>query len=412
MIIPVFNVEKYLVECLESALCQSFQSYELICINDASTDKSGELLQEYENQYHNIKVITHSENRGLSAARNTGIKNARGKYIMFLDSDDMIVPNMLAELYCVAEKNCVDIVYFNMHQIDREEYKKKVNKAATFCDDNVVYSGKEFFCLMAENNQIRAEACRQFIRKDFLQEQKIEFYEGILHEDMLFSFLCAMDARRVIYVNKEYYIYRQRSGSIMSSRDYRRSESLFVVLVQIMAFWVSHTFTERESKAVAQFFEGLYYTYQYYLCLGNSGAELEVGGHPEKTLFALIQMKDEPQYLMLNENQIEEVKKREKVIVYGAGRGAADIVKILQRENIQIDAIAVNDVSTNPKIFCGFPVVSIDDIAHYMKDATVIIGVTEKYSSGILEKLKHLGYNNVILAESKKTFKNNKDRTK
>ena len=104
IIVPIYNVEKYLPRCIESILNQTFKDFELILVNDGSTDSSYEILKEYENKYDNFRVIN-QKNGGLSAAKNAGIKIAKGEYIAFLDSDDYLDKNFLETLYNMAVNN-------------------------------------------------------------------------------------------------------------------------------------------------------------------------------------------------------------------------------------------------------------------------------------------------------------------
>lgn len=405
IIIPVYNVALYLEDCIESILQQNFQNYEIICINDSSTDGSGVILQRYASKYSYIKVITHEQNQGLSVARNTGLKYASGKYVWFVDSDDMIIPDALNELYYIAEKENIDIIYFDMLRTGEGEYRKEPKIYTCLSEDINVYSGREMFCQFIDNNQLKFQVCRQFIRRGFLKEYHIEFYKGILHEDELFSFRCAMNVKRTLNVNEEYYIYRQRNGSIMHNMDHRRGESLFVVLVQIMAAWVSQNFTDRENQAIAKYYKDLYHSYQYYQCFGDQSIHLEVGGIPEKTLFSLVTAEDKNDYLSLNENQWEKIDEKDKVIVFGAGWAAKFIVNMLKKRNVEIDRIAVSDVTSNPPKFCGIWVDSIENIAKTMKEAVVIIGVTEKYHKEILENLKRLEFETIVIPEDRRTMK-------
>lgn len=396
IIVPVYNVEDYLSDCLDSILKQKFENYEIICINDGSSDGSEKILQKYSAEFNKIKIITHASNKGLSAARNSGLKNAQGKYVMFVDSDDMIVENMLVELYQEAEKNQAEIVYFDITQMNEDgifmpSTMKKV-EAGT-------YSGKELFCLFVNNRQMKFEACRQLISSDFLKRTNILFYEGIFHEDELFSFVCAMSAEKVVNLNKEYYIYRQRKGSIMSLKNFKRAHSLFVVLVQMQAFWISHTFKEMEQQAIEKHFRNLYSTYQYYCCFGEDEEELGVGGIVEKTLYDLLHKKTHNKYLELTEEQLLQIEKAKNVIVFGAGRAAVDIVNTLQKRGVKIDVIAVSNRDFNPEKFCGISVDSIDNIIHYMRDALVIVGVTGRKNGNIYDKLQQLGYSDIIIAE-------------
>ena len=117
VIIPVYNVEKYLRECLDSLINQSFKDFEVICIDDGSTDKSYKILEEYSQKDSRIKVLK-QEHNGAGAARNLGIEIAKGKYIQFLDSDDYFEPNMLEELYNTAEKFGADMAVCSARKVD------------------------------------------------------------------------------------------------------------------------------------------------------------------------------------------------------------------------------------------------------------------------------------------------------
>lgn len=397
IIIPVYNVEKYLRECLDSIIQQGFQEYEIICVNDASPDNSEKILLEYAAQYAQIKVLNHSENRGLSAARNTGLMSAGGKYVLFVDSDDMIAQGMLQDLYYTAEQQHTDMVGFDIVFLceDRDYRNKFLNRIKSQRIDGV-YSGKELFCKLAFEGHMKNAACQWFIKREFLKEYHIKFYEGILHEDELFSFLCFMNAQRVMYIEKDYYVYRQRNGSIMATKDYRRAESLFVILIQILTYWNSHVFTDRENQAIEKFFLNLTSAYHSYSCFGQKTEKLTVGGYVEKAVYDALQRKKN-KYLVLDEGQFEQIEKADNVIVFGAGYAAAEIVNMLRARKLEISVIAVSNMDRNPKMFGGYKVDAIENVACYMKNAVVVIGVTKKYRLGICEKLMQLGYCDIIV---------------
>ena len=129
VIIPVYNVEKYLSQCLDSILNQTFKDFECICVNDGSTDKSLAILQEYVNKDDRIKIIN-QENKGLSGARNSALKIVNGKYITFIDSDDFVTIDYLEKLINIAEKEDSDIVYcrHKMYYFVDNKYENGPNK--------------------------------------------------------------------------------------------------------------------------------------------------------------------------------------------------------------------------------------------------------------------------------------------
>ena len=115
IIIPAYNIEKYLSACLDSALSQDFSNYEIVVIDDGSTDNTPKISDEYAKKYENVITI-HQKNSGLSSARNTGIKRAKGEYVALIDGDDIIAPNFLARLYQAVTKTNSDIAICNFQE--------------------------------------------------------------------------------------------------------------------------------------------------------------------------------------------------------------------------------------------------------------------------------------------------------
>lgn len=397
VIIPVYNVEQYLAQCLESVLQQDFKKYEILCVNDASTDSSAEILNTYAAKYENIRIITHAHNRGLSGARNTGLVHAQGKYILFVDSDDMIVQGTLQELYEAAEKKQLDIVYFNLSKIFEDDVFQR-NAIKKNYEYNGLYTGRELFCQYSNNNDYKVEAWRQFFNRDFLLKNDLRFMDGILHEDTLFSFLCAMKAERVMDINKTYYIYRQRKGSIMYTKNEKRARSMFVVLTEIFTYWNGNGFSEEENLAIAKYFQGLYEGYRYYQSYGHEDSTLEFGSEAERTLYRLLNGSRKNKWLELTEAQIDFIQMNSRVFVYGAGKGANEIIETLKKRNIPIESVVVENTKENPDYFCNIKVMDYKELKN-CSDACVIIGVTKKYADGIEDNLRRIGVDNIVIAE-------------
>lgn len=397
IIIPVYNVEEYLRECLDSVLGQTFQSIEIICVNDASTDNSLEILRAYQAIYSNISILSHEKNSGLSAARNTGLEKASGKYVMFVDSDDMILTNACEELYQMAEKYKTDIIYFNMKLLN-EKGDRSWTQNVKYNNHTEVLSGKEMFCNFVEEKGRKEQVWRQFFNRDFLGRHHISFYEGILHEDNLFSFLTAMKAERVFDINKEYYLYRQRAGSIMSAKSNKRAESVFLILNEMYFYWHTHEFSEREHKAIAALFHSLFRKFFQLRKDCDSNTQLMVGSYAEKLLYSLLDEKYK-KYFWLSEEQLERLRCAKYIIVYGAGVMADEVFNELGNRNIKIDSVAVSKLEGNPKVFHGIDVKVIDELSAYKEKAEVIIGVNEKYVDEIKYNLRKYGFKKLIKLE-------------
>ena len=241
VVIPVYNTYKYLPECLESVINQTLADIEIICINDGSTDFSSKILEEYASKDKRIKIISQN-NQGLSCARNRGLEIARGEYIYFLDSDDKITLTALEELYDIAEKNKLDIIYFDAQVFfENEALKSKYEVFIQASKRNKnyigIFSGPEIFVEFVKNREYSVSVCRQFFNTGFLKANNIKFCEGILHEDNLFTFLTILKASRVMYLKKEYFLRRVRANSTMTKNEnFSNFEGYFVTYVNMLAY--------------------------------------------------------------------------------------------------------------------------------------------------------------------------------
>lgn len=216
VIVPVYNVEEYLPRCINSILKQTFTDYELILVNDGSTDNCPIICDKYARKDNRIKVI-HKENGGLSDARNAGIEIAEGKYISFIDSDDFIIENAYDILVYEAERNNLDIITGNAIRYYSEEKQKPKMKKRSF--PNKIMDGLEF---LKRSYRERAMAhCVQYsiYRTKLIKDYKMFFKKGILHEDNLWTPQIFLKAERVMYYDLDFYMHFHREGSITNRKD-------------------------------------------------------------------------------------------------------------------------------------------------------------------------------------------------
>jgi len=213
IVVPVYNVERYLPKCLDSLLNQDIDKndYEIIIVNDGSTDKSRDIAKEYSLNYSNI-ILINQENRGLSSARNTGIKHSKGKYIQFVDSDDFLEPNVEKTLIDKIEKDNLDVLRFNYRNVNEKYDVFEPNKSGRpFVDytDNIC-DGVSF---LTERLGFACYAW-QFILKTELVISIPLFKEGIFFEDTEWTPRVLSIADRVTSVDTFVYNYLVRDGSI------------------------------------------------------------------------------------------------------------------------------------------------------------------------------------------------------
>ena len=223
VIIPVFNTEKYLKDCLDSILAQTLDDIEVICVNDGSADGSYEILKQYETQYSNVKVFD-QVNKGQSASRNKALETATGKYVYFMDSDDILTSQALEELYNMSEEKQLDVLYFSgttfydSKELEEEHsiFKNTYFRKGEYTD---VTDGKTMLKALKNNDDYTVSPCLQFIRKGLLDEAGIRYFEGIIHEDNLFTFQMLLSAERTFCVHDIYFYRRIRETSVMTNAE-------------------------------------------------------------------------------------------------------------------------------------------------------------------------------------------------
>ena len=220
VIIPVYNGEKYLEECLDSIIGQTEKDIEIICVDDGSTDRSGEILEEYSRKDKRIQVF-HQKNGGASSARNTGIRHARGRYIYFMDCDDILHPGTLDYCFDRAEKESLDMLMFSARAFfENEEVEKAHSNYSSYYiltgNYSEICTGRELFTKFSSNAEFKPSVTLFFSRRDLYTENHIQFCEGIMCEDNLFAIQCLEAAKRVEFVNREFYSRRVRASSVMT----------------------------------------------------------------------------------------------------------------------------------------------------------------------------------------------------
>ena len=216
VIVPVYNAEAYLEQCLESLLGQTYGNTEILLVDDGSTDGSGALCDAYAAKDARIKTL-HKENGGASSARNAGLREATGDYIYFLDSDDHIEPTLLEKLLLSAKENDADLVFFDAWALDENTGRiseTNYNHRERYAPD----TGKNLMAKMVANKDFHMGVWQLFYRKAFLDRTQLRFVEGIIYEDFLFTCRAYCLAERVSYVPEFLYTRRYRANSVMTAK--------------------------------------------------------------------------------------------------------------------------------------------------------------------------------------------------
>lgn len=207
VIIPVYNVEKYLKKCLDSVVNQTYKNIEIIIVNDGSTDNSFQICKDYEKKYHNIKVINQN-NQGLSAARNKGIDESIGEYIAFIDSDDYYDLDTIEKFYTTAIEKNADLVCCGTY-CENENGKYYLKHCLS---EEKEYDNYEALGTMLLSKGIDPSACNKFYKKKLFNE--IKFPVGEYYEDLSIMYKIIFKSKKIIHIGMPKYHYIIRSGSI------------------------------------------------------------------------------------------------------------------------------------------------------------------------------------------------------
>ena len=217
VLIPAYNVELYLRECIDSVLNQTMQDFEIICIDDASTDGTRNILEDYQKKDSRIKVFCHEKNKGQSSGRNDALAHATGDYVYMLDADDRIVPEAFEELYEICSRDNLDVVGFETRNFsDDPSYEKNVRIKTITYRDTEVMNGRAALVYCMENESFSLSTPTFMMKREYLNDKNIRFVEGILHEDVGYILELIVRANAVRFIHKVYFERRIRSNSTMT----------------------------------------------------------------------------------------------------------------------------------------------------------------------------------------------------
>jgi len=245
VIVPVYNVEKYLKRCIDSILNQTFKEFELILVNDGSTDNCGKICDMYKRKDKRIRVI-HKENGGLSSARNAGLDIAKGKYIAFVDSDDYINKNMYDILYSNLIKTDADISLCNFEYVyDNNNFS--VNQSIDNYDYLIFNNIEALNKLYSENNTNIVVAWNKLYKKELFEG--LRYTEGRIHEDEFIIHELLYKSKKIVCTNAELYYYLKRQGSITQCDFNLKKLDVVYAFKERVEFFREKKLTELQFKA-------------------------------------------------------------------------------------------------------------------------------------------------------------------
>lgn len=261
LVVPIYNVERYLNECLDSFVSQTDKAFNVLLIDDGSTDKSADIAKEYAKKYPDIFTYYRQENKGLGGARNTGIKLVKTKYLMFFDSDDFMASRAMENINNIINKanEDLDIIFFNPVIYDMGTHSYEEWHDATFIKEIIgldIAKNEEVFNPHDRPRLMETEAsvCRAVWRTDFLKDIKLEFLEHTHWEDVPPHFLIMHSARKAVFMNYEgAYYYRSNTDTQITSGGGKSRLDMEKIFNVILPYFNNKEWSKNEKIGMLSF---------------------------------------------------------------------------------------------------------------------------------------------------------------
>ncbi len=402
VIVTVYNIERYIGECLDSLLDQEEINYEVICVDDASTDRSYEILCDYQQRDSRIKVIHNSQNMGLSSARNVGFKEAVGEFLYNIDGDDLLKQGALKRLYSCAVENELDLLGFSaVSFFDDDEMRKYGSENEYVRKGNYldVKPGPELFAELIDNNdRASSNMVLYFYNREFFERNNLYGIEGLRYaDDSMFAMYMA--AKRAMCITDQLYMRRYRSGSVVTSpmKKYYM-ESMIVLFLEELRIWQNSNLNSELNKKIEKYFNMRQDSIRsFYNKFRNDGSEtILLNQNVMAKYFYKYFIEEVPLHNeCLSIEEINNLKNTENVILYGAGYIANEVAKVLEYNGIDNYEVVVTDTSSNPKRFRGRIVSGIKDNEYNEERTAVVVAISKKNFDSVMKLLEERKLKNV-----------------
>ena len=386
IIIPVYGVEPYLRDCLDSVAAQTLPEIEVLCIDDASPDGCPLILDEYARKDPRFSVFHLEKNRRQGYGRNLGLSKAQGKYVYFLDSDDRIAPDAMAILYRTAEEEDLEGIFFDSEPLfESEELRKRfagtgaMRRTGVYPDGST--DGQTLAAAFLEQQEWSVLVQRQFWRREYLQENGICFPEDAEHEDQFFSIASVLAASRVRYLPLPLFIRRYRDNSVVTSDPAPKNFHGYLVNA-----WMLLSFLRKKG-------------------IGGEPAETFVRGlfRNMKRLYPVFQKEEDPfswfaghgledvysfyKYTAGNDEWERECDRKRfaplteysSIQIYGAGRVGQSVFRRLRAIGIEPEGFLVTDREGNPEELFHKPVLPLSEYVPRTGEAVLVAMAAERH---------------------------------
>ena len=390
IIIPVYNTEKYVERCIKSVASQSFSDIELICVDDASSDGSYQVLERLAAADSRIKLYRNATNRGAGYTKNKALRHATGEYVCFVDSDDWLVEDALEMLHeSAVNSNAEDVFYLSYSMTESADKLVSGISAWRNFPATRMYSGLQFLDAMLDEKCLTVGACHHFVKRNLVLRHA-SFSEGTVNDDMKFSCNLLANVKRLLFLKKELYVYFHRCSGSISNTAKSACFANECIAHGILLYGTLRRQRNGLADSVAR------------KLLKNSVLTAK------NIAFALPQ-EEKCDFIskILNETSSEGERitvsgkayaslRGKAIYIYGAGAYAIDICRQLFEHEIDIKGFIVSKAAGDT--FAGKPLFSVADFP-VPQNATLIIGTSEKFYDEILSRGEITMFSKVVLSK-------------
>ena len=392
VVIPIYNVEKYIEECLGSIMNQTLCDIQVICIDDASTDNSYEKAKQCIGNDSRFCVLHIEKNSGQSYARNCGMKKAKGKYLFFLDSDDYLEKDALEKLYNYAEEAGVQGIYFGAYV----EYEDDVSieEKIIYSDCERIMDGKTLFAELNKKNEYQSATWTQFWKREYIEKNNLQFYEGVAYEDTLFTMQAMLKAEQVMCIEDILYHYRKRKASTTDNQGKTQLKSYMIVYFEVWKLWLKEENGELIAEGIKKRLD--IFHRRISMAIGEIGYVPKVDFEESACQYLYQKIANiSPDYLYIDTTNYDFRKRLSEydyVFVYGAGIIADEVIRFLEEQKIRIAGSIVTKKKEEQERYKGYRIYELQEISKFQGRFVILLALSKKYHKDVKTRIEKNGY--------------------
>lgn len=401
VLIPAYNVAPYIRNCLDSVLAQTLRNLEIICVDDASADRTWEILQEYERADERIRIFRHEKNQGQSCGRNHALEHASGEYIYMLDADDAILPEMLEDLVRECREKELDAAGFETFQFtDGDEGLTNSGIRTIEYEETGVMDGRQALIYCMERESFSLSVPTFLMKRSYLMDTGLRFVEGILHEDVGYILELIVRASRIRFFHRVYFLRRIRAGSTMTRgftagniEGYLKSLYRSFELEPLLRKELDGNpdFAQAYRKWQRDIFGRIQQLYRESSeeIAGQSGGSVDEEIRRSFELLKIAEQGGVPWDEALDE------KLSEGVYLCGTGQYTSRMIGVIANRDLVIRGIIT--LKKDRKAFRGFPLLGEEELSGLDREVPVMLSVSHYTREEYVELLTEHGFTELIL---------------